>query len=96
MNSDTYVSSDPESPEEHRPSSGHGRLETLLESPAEAGEINGTIEDDVFDSHDYEALSSEYKYGWFSWHPDCLQTLNKPRWLLAFLCFYTFIQVSIM
>ena len=42
------------------------------------------LDDDVF---------IESRYGWCGWTPGWLQKINRPRWLLLFLCAYALVQV---
>ena len=38
--------------------------------------------------------SANYRFGCFGWMPDRLQKINRPVWLLVFMCWYTFTQVG--
>ena len=51
----------------------------------------GDDDDDPYGDDD--DVFVDYKYGWCGWYPNCLQGLNKPAWLLVFLCLYAIVQV---
>ena len=70
------------------PSGGsNGGVINLTSDDVSNGSVTVSEEDDVTTES-----GEDLRCGYRSWRPDCLQTFNTSRFLLASVCWFTFVQ----
>ncbi len=73
-------------------------LEPNGAKPQTDGDAESGKADDISSEKEKDASleneeSSDFRYGWFGWHPKWLQGFNKASWLLVILCGFSTAQV---